>query len=51
MEVAQAIARDTGLQNDQVVALPRGGIPRTTSGKIQRSQARDLYLNEMLAPG
>jgi fatty-acyl-CoA synthase len=28
---------------DQVVPLPKGSIPRTTSGKIQRSRARDLF--------
>jgi acyl-CoA synthetase (AMP-forming)/AMP-acid ligase II len=42
-ETRRIIARDVGIQIDRVIALPRGAIPRTTSGKIQRGVARDLF--------
>jgi len=42
-ETRRIIARDVGIQVDRVIALPRGAIPRTTSGKIQRRIARDLF--------
>ena len=41
--VAQIVSKDLGLQIDHVVAIPKGGIPRTTSGKNQRGKARELY--------
>ena len=48
--VRHAVAKDLGLQIDRVLVLPKGGIPRTTSGKIQRSQARALFLADKLVP-
>lgn len=37
------ILSDLNFAVDQVVPLPKGSIPRTTSGKIQRLRARDLF--------
>ena len=48
--VRRIVAQDVGLQIDQVLALAKGAIPRTTSGKIQRSHARALFLGGKLAP-
>jgi acyl-CoA synthetase (AMP-forming)/AMP-acid ligase II len=42
-EVRGIVARDVGVQVDRVLALAKGTIPRTTSGKIQRGLARDLF--------
>ena len=49
--VRRIVAQDVGLQIDQVLVLPKGAIPRTTSGKIQRSHARALFLAGKLVPG
>lgn len=38
------VGKRTGLFPAQVVALPRNSIPRTTSGKLQRSLARKMLL-------
>ena len=48
--VRRVVAKEVGLQIDQVLVLPRGAIPRTTSGKIQRSQARASFLANKLVP-
>jgi acyl-CoA synthetase (AMP-forming)/AMP-acid ligase II len=48
--VRRIVAQDVGLQIDQVLLLPKGAIPRTTSGKIQRSHARALFLAGKLVP-
>jgi acyl-CoA synthetase (AMP-forming)/AMP-acid ligase II len=34
----------TGVAPAQVVLIPRNGLPKTTSGKLQRTRARQLYL-------
>ncbi|CAK0764145.1 putative acyl-CoA synthetase CCNA_01223 [Azospirillaceae bacterium] len=39
----QTIVRATGLAVDHIEFVPTGSIPRTTSGKVQRSRTRDLY--------
>ena len=41
--VREAIERNLALQIDIVVPLPKGAVPRTTSGKIQRGRSRELY--------
>jgi acyl-CoA synthetase (AMP-forming)/AMP-acid ligase II len=41
--VREHVADHLSLQVDEVVLLGPGSIPRTTSGKIQRARARDLY--------
>ncbi len=38
------IGREFGLTLADLVAVKRGQIPKTTSGKVQRGRARDLYL-------
>lgn len=43
-------ARVPGVALADVVLLRPGGVRRTTSGKIQRSVMRELYLAEALAP-
>lgn len=42
--IAGRIGRELGLPVHEVVFLPRGAIPRTTSGKLQRGALRDDYL-------
>ncbi|HYQ67828.1 AMP-binding protein [Actinophytocola sp.] len=44
-EVATAVRQAFGLSLADVVVLPRGGIPRTTSGKRQRQAVRAAYLS------
>jgi acyl-CoA synthetase (AMP-forming)/AMP-acid ligase II len=51
-QARRVVARDVGLQIDRVLPLPKGTIPRTTSGKIQRGLARDLFLaGKLVASG
>ncbi|HSF39893.1 MAG TPA: amino acid adenylation domain-containing protein, partial [Thermoanaerobaculia bacterium] len=40
----QAIAGEHEAVVHEVVLVPPGGVPRTTSGKVQRRACRDLYL-------
>ncbi|MGV6849284.1 MAG: AMP-binding protein [Marinibacterium sp.] len=49
-DVSGRIARELGLTLQDVVMVPRGTIPRTTSGKLQRSAARAAYLDGTLEP-
>jgi acyl-CoA synthetase (AMP-forming)/AMP-acid ligase II len=42
-QIVAAIATAHGTPADSVVFVNRGGIPRTTSGKIRRSECRALY--------
>ncbi|HEY0605397.1 MAG TPA: amino acid adenylation domain-containing protein [Herpetosiphonaceae bacterium] len=46
--IRQAIAEHHELQIDTVVLLRPGGVPKTTSGKIQRSATRQAFLSETL---
>ena len=46
--VAAAVRRAFGFSADDIVLLPRGRIPRTTSGKIQRLTVRERYLAGVL---
>jgi FkbH-like protein len=41
-----AIAEDHGVMLHAAILVRRGAIQRTTSGKIQRAQCRNLYLND-----
>ncbi|MFF8955211.1 amino acid adenylation domain-containing protein [Streptomyces sp. NPDC014894] len=41
--VRVAVARAAGVQPAVVLLCRRGALPRTTSGKVRRSAARDLY--------
>ena len=42
-QIVAAVAAAHGTPADSVVFVNRGGIPRTTSGKIRRSECRALY--------
>ena len=42
-KIVAAVAAAHGTPADSVVFVNRGGIPRTTSGKIRRSECRALY--------
>jgi len=42
-QIVAAVATAHGTPPDAVVFVNRGGIPRTTSGKIRRSECRALY--------
>ena len=42
-DVKAEIARQTGLTPDEVVIVDAGTIPKTSSGKLQRRKARELY--------
>jgi acyl-CoA synthetase (AMP-forming)/AMP-acid ligase II len=42
-QIVGAVAAAHGTPADSVVFVNRGGIPRTTSGKIRRSECRALY--------
>ncbi len=41
--IVGAVAGEQGTPPDAVVFVPRGSIPRTTSGKIRRSECRSQY--------
>lgn len=42
-EVRRAVQEGMGLTLDDVVALPPGALPKTSSGKLQRAKSRELY--------
>ncbi|MGV9317119.1 fatty acyl-AMP ligase [Streptomyces sp. NPDC003691] len=44
------VAREFGLRADAVLIVRRGAVRRTTSGKVQRSVMRSLYLQGELQP-
>ncbi|MBM3649348.1 MAG: fatty acyl-AMP ligase [Alphaproteobacteria bacterium] len=46
----EAVANDHGLAVHKVVVVPPGTVPRRTSGKVQRSKARVLWLAGALTP-
>ncbi|MCX5381006.1 fatty acyl-AMP ligase [Streptomyces sp. NBC_00091] len=45
-----ALAGDFGIRGANVVLVPRGGVERTTSGKIRRRRMRELFLAGRLTP-
>jgi acyl-CoA synthetase (AMP-forming)/AMP-acid ligase II len=47
--IVGAVAAEHGTPPDVVVFIQRGGIPRTTSGKIRRGECRALYGRDELA--
>ncbi len=47
--IAQAIVESFSLTTHEVVIVPQGTLPRTSSGKPQRRKTRDLYLNGTLS--
>jgi acyl-CoA synthetase (AMP-forming)/AMP-acid ligase II len=42
-EVRRVVQEGMGLTLDDVVALPPGALPKTSSGKLQRAKSRELY--------
>ena len=46
--VRRGIAEDLEAQVHEVVLVGPGGVPRTTSGKVQRRACRTLYLEGKL---
>ena len=48
-EVRKAVQEGIGLTLDDVVALPPGALPKTSSGKLQRARCREQYLGETLS--
>ncbi len=53
-EIAEAVRRAVAEEHEalvhEVVLVPQGGVPKTTSGKIQRRGCRELYLAGELHP-
>ncbi len=43
LAVRKAVQEGMGLTLDDVVALPPGALPKTSSGKLQRAKTRELY--------
>jgi fatty-acyl-CoA synthase len=43
--VRDAVKREVDVVVSQVLCLAPGGLPKTSSGKLQRSKARELYLS------
>ncbi|MEM8608691.1 MAG: fatty acyl-AMP ligase [Myxococcota bacterium] len=43
-QIRKAVNEAIGLTVEDVVLVDRGALPRTSSGKLQRRQARDIYL-------
>ena len=46
--IREAVAREHGLTLHEIAFVKRGSIPRTSSGKFQRSASRELYNNGKL---
>ena len=42
-QVRKAVQEGMGLTLDDVIALPHGALPKTSSGKLQRAKTRELY--------
>jgi len=47
--IAQAVVESFSLTAHDVVIVPQGTLPRTSSGKPQRRKTKDLYLNGTLS--
>jgi fatty-acyl-CoA synthase len=47
-EIAAAVVGEVGLAPAAVVILPPGKLPKTTSGKLRRAEARTRYLSGQL---
>ncbi|MGW2515229.1 fatty acyl-AMP ligase [Streptomyces scopuliridis] len=48
--IRNTVAREFGLRAHAVLLMRRGGVHRTTSGKVQRAVMRSLYLSGELRP-
>lgn len=49
--IDEAVQQATGVPPDEILVVAPGTIPRTSSGKRQRSRCRELYLRGELDPG
>jgi fatty-acyl-CoA synthase len=49
--VAAAVLDEVGLAPDVVLTVPFGRLPKTSSGKLRRAEARRRYLSGQLAQG
>jgi len=47
-DIVRAVRRDVGLTVSEVELIEAGSLPKTTSGKLQRSATRDQYLDGTL---
>jgi fatty-acyl-CoA synthase len=47
-DIVRAVQRDVGLTVSEVVLIEAGSLPKTTSGKLQRSATREQYLDGTL---
>jgi len=43
-QVVETVAANLGVPPDEVVLVPPGAVPKTSSGKIRRAGTKDLYL-------
>jgi hypothetical protein len=50
-EVRKAVQRELSLAVREVVCLKAGGLPKTSSGKLQRRKTREMYLKGELDTG
>jgi fatty-acyl-CoA synthase len=50
LAVAETVVDAVGLPAGEVVLVQPGSIPKTSSGRLQRSLCRTRYLDEDLAP-
>jgi acyl-CoA synthetase (AMP-forming)/AMP-acid ligase II len=48
--IAQRVAEAVGLHPDHVAIVPPGTVPKTSSGKLQRSRCKALWQADALAP-
>jgi len=48
--IRKQVQEGTGLVVDDVLILPAGTLPKTSSGKLQRTKARELYEQNELKP-
>ncbi|MFF1692214.1 fatty acyl-AMP ligase [Streptomyces sp. NPDC058257] len=49
-QMRKTVSREFGLRAHSVLIMRRGGVRRTTSGKVQRSSMRSLYVSGELQP-
>ncbi|MDU0257702.1 fatty acyl-AMP ligase [Streptomyces sp. PU10] len=49
-QMRKTVSREFGLRAHSVLIMRRGGVRRTTSGKVQRSSMRALYVSGELQP-
>ncbi len=49
-DVAARVKDAVGLAAKEIVLVPAGTLPKTSSGKLQRARCRDRYLADELVP-